>query len=254
MALELIPSDPRTWADFADPSSRGFVKIDCDTAREGALSGGALALAVVAAIWAWGVLDPVHVPAVLRLPPAALNLRGPIVLACVAAALFGLRLMTDDFYLVDRQRHAVFFHAQFGLWRRVRLLIERKDIVTVSVQTRWRADPGDNLPLDAEASHAWWEYRVVLIDSRGRIAPFGDWERDGLWASNNQARDLAQTLQCRCFEAPERSALVVTRVNGEVVVKFTAVRWFTQPGVASWLTAIVSFLFIAVCTAGFLWW
>jgi hypothetical protein len=257
MALEPIPSDPRTWTDFADPASRGFLKIDCNTAREGALSGGALALAAVAAIWAGCAFDPAHVPAPLRLSPAALDPRGPILLGCGAAALFGLRLMTDDFYLVDKSRQAVVLRSQVGFWRRVRLIVERKDIVAVSVQTRWRTDSADYFFIwdwDTPASRTWWEQRVVLVDRRGRVVPFGDWARDSLWAANNEAREVATMLACRCFEMPEQAALVVTRSRGEVSVAFGAAAWHRQPGAGSWLTLVVSFILASVFGLLFAWW
>ncbi len=245
MALEPIPSDPRTWTDFRDPAARGFLKVDCDTAVEGLLSGGALAVVVVAGLWAWALSVTPAQPGAVPLPLAAIDWRGPVLLGAGAAMLFGLRLLTDNFYLVDPERHIVYFHSQFGFFRRVRLLVEPRDVVAISVQTRWRLAMTNDWEWDLPQSRTWWDHRIALIDTRGRILPFSDWRADGLWPSNNDAAELAKKLGCRWFQTPEQSALAVTRQGGDIVAKFRPATWFTQPDGSSWVTMVTAFVLTA---------
>jgi hypothetical protein len=48
--------------------------------------------------------------------------------------------------------------------------------------------------------------RAVLIDTRGRTVPMDNWTRDGLWASNNLATEIAKELSCPVYDRRKTAA------------------------------------------------
>jgi hypothetical protein len=229
----VIPSDPRTWTDFSNPESRGFDKVDCHTALERALMFGAQMLGIFAAI--------VLMTAFVETTGPWLSRQGIAIavpaLALGAGVLLGLRWLTNNFYLIDRARHAVYFHAQFAGFRRVRLLLERQDIRAMAVEARYRQSKRGN----------WWEHRAVLVDVRGRTVPLGNWEADALPAANTLARELATKLGCPSYEAPEDSRLVVRTDHARPEVTYVAVdlSWQSLPK----LIAVLMFVLLGVLAA-----
>lgn len=131
-------------------------------------------------------------------------------LALGAGVLLCLRWLTNHFYLIDRARQAVYFHSQFLHIRRVRLLLERKDIHAMAVESRHQQSNRSR----------WWEHRAVLVDVRGQAVPLGNWERDILPAANNLARDLATKLGCAWHESPEECRLVVRNEYGRPTITY----------------------------------
>ncbi len=220
MASTPLPGDPRTRTDWRHPESSGLVKIDCDTPLERTLFGGAVVLACVAAVLLW---DEYVAPYIRHweqpiVPPDRAPL---VVLGLVGAALVlvGARAVTDNFYLIDRAQHLVYFHAKFLWIRRVRLRLDRANAYAVSVQSRrrQRREWGSHW-----AWATWWEERVVVIDRRGRLVPMSNWAKDALWTANNQAKDIASALGCQWFESPQDGRLVVRMKDEAPVVSFAA--------------------------------
>jgi hypothetical protein len=209
----VIPSDPRTWTDFSNPGSSGFLKVDCHTTLERALTFGATMLGIFAAVMLMTAFVEVRGPWLSR---DGIAIAVPALIAG-AGFLLGLRWLTNNFYLIDRTRHAVYFHFQFLGIRRVRLLLERPDIQAMAVETRHQQHRG----------RAWWEHRAVLIDVRGRTVPLGDWESEALEVANHLARTLAAELGCRCHESPDDSRLVVRMEHGmpSVTYKPSELEW-----------------------------
>lgn len=207
----MLPSDPRTWTDFSDPAAHGFDKIDCNTTLERVLVLGATAMGIAAAfIVTFASSRPSGAPAPvpwLRPDVMAILVPGLII---GAALLLILRWLTDNFYLIDLTRHAVYLHSQFLRMRRVRLLLEHQDIFAMAVQTQLRRS----------RYSSWWENRTVLVDTRGRIVPMSNWDKDALWSSNNRAEQIATELSCPCFTSPDRSRLVVRSDAGRPTVTY----------------------------------
>jgi len=131
--------------------------------------------------------------------------------------LAGVRAATDNFYLIDRARHIVYFHVRFLWFRRVRALLTPADIYATSAQSKKVVRGG--------AAHRWmwityWLQRPVVIDRHGRVTPMADWQRDALWTANNQAKEIAQALGCQWLETPEQAQLVVRMKDGTPQISF----------------------------------
>jgi len=202
----MIPSDPRTWTDFSNPGQHGFEKIDRDTTLERAFVAVAVACGIAAGVILLSLVASQRPPFISG-DMARVVVPG---LAVLAGLSLGLRWMTNNYYLVDPSRHAVFYHFQSLVFRSVRLLLEGKDIVATSVEARRRRSK----------HRSWWEHRAVLIGADGRIVPMSNWHRDDVWAANNIARDLAKQLDCPSHEAAEESRLVVKVEHGSTSVSF----------------------------------
>jgi len=180
-----LPSDPANWTDWRNPEAHGLTKVDCDTPPEQALFGGAVIFAMVAAVVLWDeYVAPFIHPRDAPLFAAAFAPRVVLSLVAGAFVLVGARAATDNFYLIDRARHVVYFHARFLWFRRVRVLLDRADVYTASVESNWG--------------------------------------RDALWTANNEAKQLAQTLACQWFESPDGGQLIVRMKGDTPVVSFKA--------------------------------
>src|SRR5262245_59051456 len=111
----------------AEAVARGLVKVDCDTALERAFVGAGLTLTTIAVLILSDVYlyPPTHAHQVLRsvMPVVMPGLVGG------ALVFFALRLLTDNYYLVDPSTHTVYFHFDFLFIRHDRLLLEHKDII-----------------------------------------------------------------------------------------------------------------------------
>jgi hypothetical protein len=226
----MIPSDPRTWTDFRNPEAQGFEKVDCDTTLESALFAWGAALAFIAVWLAFEIY--VHAPLRSRgyshwyLSPAL----GPLLLPGLIAGslmLFSLRALTDNFYLVDPVNHTVYYHFWFLFVRRVTLRLERKEILTVSTESRRRRS----------RYRSWWEQRVVVLAADARVVPMSNWQRDGVWACNNLASELAKKLDCKYLEVPEDTDLRVAAEAGRTTTFVPPYGWWGGWSGTSWLGA-----------------
>lgn len=135
-----------------------------------------------------------------------------------AVVLVGARAATDNFYLIDRAQHLVYFHAKFLWFRRVRVLLEQANVYATSVESRKRVSRHGR----SWGWETWWEERTVVIDRRGRLVPMSNWGRDTLWTANNEARAIATAMGCQGYESPEDSRLVVRMKDEAPAVSFTA--------------------------------
>src|SRR5262252_2605782 len=108
-----VPSDPRTWAGFSHFGVRGFRKVECETRLESVTTAAGFGLAICGAIWTWAIYATLH--PISRAEAAALVGHWPPVAMFVAGlGLLAVRLMTDNFYLIDPARHAVYLHFKLG--------------------------------------------------------------------------------------------------------------------------------------------
>lgn len=208
-----VRSDPRTWTDFRDPGSRGLIKVDCDTPLESgfqmtAAFCGLFALLLYLERFRFdqrGLLTRLVQPLRIDTEPIMIGLA----IAAVAAA--ALWLLTDNFFLVDPAQHLVYLHSRVLFVRRVRRLLERPDILAITVQAR---------PRRTRYGRSWWEQRTVIVTTSGRVVPIANWRRDALWESNNTALELGKQLGCAAHEAADGSRLVVRSRGGSATIEF----------------------------------
>jgi hypothetical protein len=216
-------NDPRTWTDWVDPESLGLEKVELDTAFEKVLMAGAYGSSVTALLIILlgrrGRIESLVWP-----DPAVM----PLLATALALAIFfaALRLMTDSFYLIDSSRHLVYTHTRFAFRRRVRLWLERDDIIAVSTETRLIQRSYRFVAVGSYRKQP--QQRVVLIGRRGQLVPLGNWKFDALWPCNNRAKELATQLGCPFREAPENCRLVVAMTHGSPVVSFTRFDWWDR--------------------------
>jgi hypothetical protein len=116
-----VPSDPRTWAGFSHIGVRGFTKVECETRLERITTTIGFGLAIFGAVWIWAMYATAH-PITQAEAAAAVGDWRPAAVLIAGLGFLALRLMTDNFYLVDPARHAVYLHFKFGPFRRVQLL------------------------------------------------------------------------------------------------------------------------------------
>jgi hypothetical protein len=210
-----IPSDPTTWTDWNAPETRGFVKVDCTTGLEAIFDYGWKGCALISAGILWfGLFGGRGRTATVTDPRVYL---GAGILGAAGALFFVLRLLTDNFYLVDPSRHAVYLHAKFLFTRRVRRLLERQDIAGVAIEAQRRR---------SRYRH-WTEHRTVLIGRDGRHVPMSDFRKDGLWDANNLAISLGRQLEVPSYEAPDETRLVVARDQGQLRIGYEPFSWIT---------------------------
>jgi hypothetical protein len=237
MAVTPIPSDPRTWDDFRNPEARGFTKIDRDTPLEAITFGVGLLLTALGGFWAFALYSPRNAGNQGGMA-AVLHDWRPVSIVSAGLVLLAVRLLTDNFYLIDSARHAIYYHFEVAWFRRVRLLLERRDIVGTSTQSRWRSSRSGSR---RSWKYSWYEHRVVVIDTRGWVVPMTNWQQEALWDCNNEASDLAKKLDSAWFEMPEDSRLIVKRSGSGVRVTFGPSNWYMQPDLGSqvWLAALM---------------
>src|SRR5207302_822684 len=125
-----------------------------------------------------------HPPDPTLLPYAAMALITSLV-------FFAIRLQTDNYYLVDRDAHRIFYHFKFLWFRSKRLLLERGDILAVTTVGR----------KTGSRSGTWWEYRVVVVGAARRRVPVSNWRREGLGQCNAEAAKLARMLDCQYYKS-----------------------------------------------------
>lgn len=159
------------------------VKVDLDTALESAWT----ALAFVSGVGCFFILQIGFIggkhtppdPEFLKYLPHALLTLGFFIV---------LRKFTDNFYIVDRQRKAIFYHFEFAVVRSVTEFLRFSAIDSIVV----------NGSIHHSKNSRWYEYLILLVDRSGKTHSFSDSVRESeLAALNKRAETLAKIIQCR---------------------------------------------------------
>jgi hypothetical protein len=205
------PEDYRNSSGLAnenEPSpSEDLVKLDPDTTLENFLMGGAIgALLFVLGIGKAALVGHRSSPPSPELLPLAVWAL-PFCLVFLIAFCF-----TDNYYLLDRERHQIFYHFKFLWFRRLRVLLQRKDVVAVAVEGRKQGKP------------SYWEYRIGVVGNTGRWVALADWQNEPLEASNTAAAKLAGMLGCKVYPASPDCELVVRKESGSVSIAYVPLR------------------------------
>jgi hypothetical protein len=207
--------DPITTAGVANEhfpiTSEGLVKLDSDTKLETFLMwGGAVALVVALGFGKAALLGHRRSPPNPEMLPIALWAL-PFCVAFFLALFF-----TDNYYLLDRERHRIFYHFKFLWFRRLRLFLQRKDIVAVAVQGRKHGERNQPTP---------WEYRIGVVGATGRWVALTDWQKKPLEPCNGEAAKLAAMLGCRAYAASPECELAVRKKGGNVSIAYVPLRY-----------------------------
>lgn len=198
--------------------SENLVKLDPDTKLENFLMGGAIG----ALLFVLGLGNAALVghgssaPNLELLPPALWAL--PFCLAFFIAFCF-----TDNYYLLDRERHQIFYHFKFLWFRRLRVFLQRKDVVAVTVRV---------------GKHA---YRIGVIGVTGRWVALTEQQNEPLEARNQKAAKLAAMLGCEVYAAAPGCELVVRKENGRASIANAPLR-FGLERKERWLCLVISLL------------
>ncbi len=159
------------------------VKIDLDTPLERLWSGLAflslIACLVILCVGILGTDESPPDPAFLRFLPWAIG----------AGVIFlFLRSFTNNYYLADMKRQALYYHFAFAGFRSVREYLRFSDVDSVIV---------NGFHVTTEDSE-YYEYQLQLIDRGGRIHEFSDRlkgpELDKL---NDRAETISELIGCR---------------------------------------------------------
>ncbi|HOT27125.1 MAG TPA: hypothetical protein PLU72_02975 [Candidatus Ozemobacteraceae bacterium] len=159
------------------------VKVDLDTPLESAWT----ALAFMSGVGCFFILQIGFIggkhtppdPTFLKYLPTGLLALGVFI---------ALRKFTDNFYIVDRQRKAVFYHFELAMIRSVTEYLRFSAIDAVVV----------NGSIHHSKHSRWYEYQILLVDRGGKIHAFSDSVRESeLAALNKRAETLAKIIECR---------------------------------------------------------
>ncbi len=199
-----IPSDPQDL-DKLLPKT---VKVDLDTPLESAWT----ALAFLSGVGCFFILQIGFIggkhtppdPTFLNYLPAGLLTLGFFI---------ALRKFTDNYYIVDRQRKAIFYHFELAVIRSVTEYLRFSAIDAVVV----------NGSIHTSKNSRWYEYGILLVERGGQTHSFSDSEREaGLSALNTRAGTLAKIIGCRLVPGAAEHALTITPGGaGQVIIVST---------------------------------
>ncbi|HEY9069961.1 MAG TPA: hypothetical protein VIV61_06865 [Candidatus Ozemobacteraceae bacterium] len=178
------------------------VKIDLDTPLEALWKG----LAVVALVACLFILHVAYLgddssppdPAFLRFLPWAAG----------ACALFlGLRALTDNYYIADRHRKALFYHFGLAFFRSDTEYLPFSRVDSVIVNGNVLSDEGAKSYI----------YRIVLIDDSGKEHPFSDAVPESeIEVLNRRAEMLVGIIGCRFVAGKPEHIHTITCEAGAV--------------------------------------
>ncbi|HOT27121.1 MAG TPA: hypothetical protein PLU72_02955 [Candidatus Ozemobacteraceae bacterium] len=193
----------------------GTVKIDLDTPLEQLWKGMAflslIACIVILFIGYIGGEDSPPDPEFLRFLPWAIG----------AGILFlFLRRFTNNYYLADTRRKAIYYHFEFGFTRSVREYMRFADVDSVIV----------NGTLVTTEESKWYQYQLILIDRSGQVYPFSDsLLEEKLGLLNERAATLSKLIGCRLVPGQSEHVHTMTATAGVVTIA-TAHTPLEQPG------------------------
>jgi hypothetical protein len=213
-------------------TEEGLVKLDPDTTLENLLMGAAAG----ALVFALGAAKAAFVGH-RRTPPNPELLPLALWALPFAVVFFVAYCFTDNYYLLDRERHQVFYHFKFLWFRRLRLFLQRKDIVAVAVQGRKQGRP------------TTWEYRIGVVGATGRWIALGEWQGKTLEDSNREAEHLAAMLGCKTYPAPPNCELALRRHEGGVTIAYLPL-WHGLTRKERWLCLFLGLAVLAAIIFG----
>ncbi|HEY9069960.1 MAG TPA: hypothetical protein VIV61_06860 [Candidatus Ozemobacteraceae bacterium] len=193
------------------------VKVDLDTPLESAWT----ALTMVSAVACVFILQVGFVggkrtppdPEFLRFLPWALG----------AVALFiALKKLTDNYYLVDRQRKGIFYHFDCLGYRSNTPYLAFSDVDSVIV----------NGSVHHSKHSRWFEYQIQLIDRHGKSHTFSDSLKEAeLGTLNTRAETISKIIECRFVPGKSECIHTVETEPGGSVSVSTSHTPLHDPGI-----------------------
>jgi hypothetical protein len=112
----------------------------------------------------------------------------------VSVILLAARLCSRHCYLLDPGRGCLIWHSKFLWFRRIRVVLERKEIAGIAAQGK-----------EFKGRHrSYRAYRVVVETTAGSDIPVSNWRPWGREKCKAEADKLAKLLGCRSsFALPE---------------------------------------------------
>jgi len=172
------------------------VKIDLDTPLESAWTALASVSGVVCFfILQLGFIGSKHTPpdpAMLRYLPYAIGAVGIFLV---------LKRLTDNYYLVDRQRKAIFYHFECVVMRSTSEFLRFSVIDSVVV----------NGSIHHSKHSRWYEYQIQLVEKNGTRHNFSDSLKDGeLDLLNSRAETISKIIECRLFPGKSEQTYTIS--------------------------------------------
>lgn len=128
----------------------------------------------------------------------------PYAIFAAFASLVGW-LLTDNYYIINTRLRKIFYHFKFFGVTSVTEYLDSSRILAVGVTG-----------VKKHSKHrTWWEYRIVVVDDRGRFTDFSNSCREeGRWELNDKARGMASVLGCQFADCPPEVSLRAHVENG----------------------------------------
>lgn len=190
--MQALPDPPKLDSETLPRT----VKVDLDTPLESMWTFLAIASAfaglVILQITYFGTEDSPPDPSFIRFFPYA---------AGALLVFFFLRGLTDNYYLVDRQRKAIFYHFKFAFIRTVREYLRFSDIDSVVV--------GSSICTSEDSR--WYQYQLLLVDRAGKTHPFSDALKEAdLKKLNTRAETISSIIECQLVPGRSEHVQAVT--------------------------------------------
>lgn len=179
------------------------VKVDLDTPLETTWT----VLAVISGLVCFfilqiGILGGKHSPPdpeMLRYLPYGIGALGLFLL---------LKRLTDNYYLVDTQRKAIFYHFECAVMR--------------STSEFLRFSAVDSVVVNGSIHHSkhsrWYEYQIQLVENNGTIHKFSDsLKEDQLGLLNSRAETISKIIECRLFPGESEHTYAISNAGGSKV-------------------------------------
>lgn len=128
----------------------------------------------------------------------------PYPLAALVLFLVFKRL-TDNYYLVDRQRKAIFYHFECVIMKSTSEFLRFSAIDSVVV----------NGSIHTSKNSRWYEYKIQLVEKNGTTHDFSDSLREGqLGLLNSRAETISKIIECNLFPGKAEHTYAISNAGG----------------------------------------
>lgn len=167
-----------SFYDETDECPR-WVKIDLDTPLEAVIKAG-IWLFLFGSVFIYLEGHGKH-PEVLELLPTAL---------WFFTFFLALRLVTDNYYLLDRDKRQILYHFECAGIRRISLYLDFDQVQGIAIGGK----------VCVAKNSKWYEYSIQLVEKNGKVHEMSDWVSEDLIQKLDQKLTcLGAVLECPCY-------------------------------------------------------